>query len=155
MQRPYRERLHTADLVALFLLVTCPLVGHAVKINECGDRLKEAQAAAWNATHPSVPLPPLQLTNEQCLVECGGGLGDISWGVFSQSVTTWFIPWFVLSFQIPFGAEGEPFICTISLPSKILNMGRHGHRSTRRRSCLLSHHRITCACRILTANHST
>ena len=111
--------------MTLFLLVACPLIGHAVKINECGNRLREAQAATWNATHPSVPPPPFQLSYEQCLVECGEGLGDISWSVFSQSATTWFIPWFVLSFQIPFGAECEPFIRAVSLTFEILNVGRH------------------------------
>jgi len=64
---------HTVDLATLFLLVTCPLVARAVNINQCGDRAREARAAAWNATHPFVPPPPLQISYEQCLVECGVG----------------------------------------------------------------------------------
>ena len=81
---------------------------NTVKLADCGARLMDAQAAEWNATHPSSePPPPLQLTYEQCLDECGRGLGDISWDVFTQSVTAWFLPWIVLLFQIPFGAECE------------------------------------------------
>lgn len=88
--------------------MTCPLGVHTAKLGECVDRLKEAQAAAWNAIHPSVPPPPFQPpTYEECLVECGKGLGDIEWGVFTQSITAWFLPWIVLMFQIPFGAECE------------------------------------------------
>ena len=114
--------LPTAGL-ALFLLVTFPLVAHAVKMNECGDRLNEAQAAAWNATHRSTPPPPLLLTYERCLVECGSGLGDISWGVFSQSVTTWFIPWVMLGFQIPFGAECEALVTICVVDFQVLTGG--------------------------------
>jgi len=62
------------------------------------------------------------MTYEQCLAECGGGLGDVNWSVFSQSVTTWYIPWIALIFQIPFGAEGEPFcFCYVMLAFNILN----------------------------------
>lgn len=109
------------DLLSLFLLAKCPILVHAVKINECGDRLREAQAAAWNVTHPSIPPPPFELTYQQCLAECGGGLGNISWSVFSQSVITWFLPWVVLSFQIPFGAECEPFTPMRRLRLEILS----------------------------------
>ncbi|KAF9649011.1 hypothetical protein BDM02DRAFT_3114536 [Thelephora ganbajun] len=109
------------NLTTLLLLLACPMVVHAVKMDECGARLKEAQAVAWNATHSSVP-PPLQITYEQCLVECGGGLGDISWSAFSQSVITWFIPWVALSFQIPFSAENPlddilAFFLTVGSPA--------------------------------------
>ena len=117
--------------MAFLPLATCPLVVCAVKINQCGERLREAQDAVWNATHPSVPPPPFQLSYEQCLVECGEGLGDISWSVFTQSVTTWFIPWIVLIFQIPFGAEGEFLHPYVLLIFDILNGGLYGHRSTR------------------------
>ena len=116
IQRPNCEYSYPIGL--LTILATCTLVVHAVKINECGTRLKEAQDTAWNATHSSIPPPPLQLSYEQCLVECGEGLGDISWSVFAQSVTTWFIPWIALSFQIPFGAEGEPLFPLGSRPSR-------------------------------------
>lgn len=101
---------HAVVLATLFLLVTCPLVARAVNVDVCGDRVRATRAAAWNATHSSVPPPPLQITYEQCLVECGEGLGDVNWIVFSQSVTTWYIPWIALIFQIPFGAEGKPFV---------------------------------------------
>ena len=98
--------------MALFLLTTCPLGVYTVNLDECANRLKDAQAATWNATHPSIPPPPLNLTYEQCLAECGKGLGNISWDVFAQSITAWFLPWVVLLFQIPFGAECEPFTAT-------------------------------------------
>ena len=81
---------------------------HTVKLDECGARLRDEQVAAWNATHPSVPPPSLNVTYEQCLDKCGEGLGDISWAVFTQSISAWFLPWIVLMFQIPFGAECEP-----------------------------------------------
>ena len=94
--------------MALSFLVTCPLLAHAVQMNACGNRLEQEAAAAWNATHPFDPPPQFNLTYEQCLSECGRGLGDVGWGVFTQSVTTWFVPWIVLSFQFPYGAECEP-----------------------------------------------
>ena len=93
-----------------------------MNINQCGGRLGEAQDAAWNATHPSVPPPQFQLTYEQCLVECGGGPGNISWAVFSQSIITWYLPWVVLAFQIPFGAEGEPANRAMYLCLGVLNV---------------------------------
>lgn len=109
-------------LATLFLLATYPLAARAVNINVCGDRVRAKRAEAWNATHSSVPPPPLQITYEQCLVECGEGLGDFNWSVFSQSVTTWYIPWIALIFQIPFGAEGEPLcFCYVLLAFDVLN----------------------------------
>ena len=87
--------------------MTRPLGVHTVKLDECGNRLRDARDATWNATNPSVPPPPLDLTYERCLIECGEGLGDISWAVFTQSISAWFLPWVVLMFQIPFGAECE------------------------------------------------
>ena len=99
--------------MTLFLLVASPPGVQAVKLDQCGDRLRNAQDAAWNATHPSDPPPPLNLTYEQCLAECGKGLGSITWDVFPQSITAWFLPWIVLAFQIPFGAECKSFISTL------------------------------------------
>ena len=101
------DRLHIVGLLSLFVLGACMTFVRAVDMSVCGDRLREAHAAAWNASHPSIPPPPLEVTYQQCLVECGGGLGNVSWSVFSQSVITWFIPWVVLAFQIPFSAECE------------------------------------------------
>ena len=49
----------------------------------------------------------LQLSYEQCLALCGGGMGDIDWETFSQSFGAWFLPWIALMFQIPFGSECE------------------------------------------------
>ena len=113
--QPLIVNVFIVGLATLFLLVTSPLGAHAVKLDQCGDRLRNAQDAAWNATHPSDPPPPLNLTYEQCLAECGKGLGSITWDVFPQSITAWFLPWIVLAFQIPFGAECEPFNSTRQL----------------------------------------
>jgi len=103
----------TVSLVTLFLLVTSPLGVHTVELDRCGDRLRNAHEADWNLTH-SDPPPPLYVTYEQCLAECGTGLGSITWDVFPQSITAWFLPWIVLAFQIPFGAKCEPLISTLS-----------------------------------------
>ena len=92
--------------MTLFLLVACPLSAHAVRLPKCINDLREVHDAAWKATH-SEPPPPFQLTYGQCLDKCGKGLGDISGDVFTQSITAWFLPWIVLMFQIPFGAECE------------------------------------------------
>ena len=79
----------------------------AANLGVCGERLKEAQQNAWNAANGTSPAPTLQLTYEQCVAECGGGIGDINWGTFAQSFGAWFLPWVALMFQIPFGAEGK------------------------------------------------
>ncbi|KAF9648211.1 hypothetical protein BDM02DRAFT_3096835, partial [Thelephora ganbajun] len=49
--------------------------------------------------------PPLNVSYEQCLAECGTGMGDIDWQGFSQNFGAWLLPWIALMFQIPFGAE--------------------------------------------------
>jgi len=103
--------------VTLFLLVAFPLGVHTVELDKCGKRLRDEHDAAWNATHPSVPPPQFNLTYEQCLAQCGKGLGRITWDVFTQSITAWFLPWIVLAFQIPFGAECEPL--TLTLPHRL------------------------------------
>ena len=92
----------------VILLVAFTSRVDAVRLTACGARLREQQAKEWNATHdPTEPPPPLSLSYEQCLVECGAGLGDVNWRAFSQSFSAWLLPWIALMFQIPFGAEGE------------------------------------------------
>ena len=100
--------------MALFFLAACPLGVHTANLDECAKRLRatHAAAAALNVTDSPGPPPPLNLTYEQCLAKCGGGLGNISWEVFTQSISAWFLPWIVLMFQIPFGAECKPFTPT-------------------------------------------
>ena len=82
----------------------------AMNLEACGKGLNGAQENAWNATNGTSAGPTLQLTYEQCVAQCGGGIGDINWGAFSQSFGAWFLPWIALMFQIPFGAEGKWYI---------------------------------------------
>ena len=91
-------------LLALKFATHFPCVG-AVDLKACGDRLQEQQGATWNATHPTEPPPPFSLTYEQCLVECGAGVGGVNWQGLSQNFGAWLLPWITLMFQIPFGAE--------------------------------------------------
>ena len=100
--------------MVLLVLLLVAFTGRvdAIKLWKCGANLQQQASAAWNATHDSSePPPPFSLTYEQCLVECGPGLGDIDWGDFSQTFSTWLLPWIALMFQIPFGGEGE--LCTL------------------------------------------
>jgi len=83
----------------------CLAAVDAVNLNECGTRLRAAQEGAWNATNSTSPAPALHLSYEQCVTECGGGIGDVNWEAFSRTFGAWFLPWIALMFQIPFGAE--------------------------------------------------
>lgn len=95
-------------VLLVVLLVASTSCVDATKLKACGARLQEIQGLEWNATHNSTePPPPLSLSYEQCLAECGTGLGGIDWRALSQSFSAWLLPWIALMFQIPFGAEGE------------------------------------------------
>ena len=89
----------------LFLLVfTGCLTGvDAVNLRNCGARLQAAQQGTWNATNSTSPPPALRLTYEECVVECGGGIGDIEWEAFSQTFGAWFLPWIALMFHSLWG----------------------------------------------------
>ena len=101
----------TAMLLVILLVVFTTRVD-AIKLYECAANLQNQYSAEWNATHgPTEPPPPFTMSYEQCMVECGTGLGDIDWEGFSQSFSSWLLPWIALMFQIPFGAEGES--CTL------------------------------------------
>ena len=76
-----------------------------MNLARCGAKIKAAQEGAWNATNGTSPAPAFPLSYEQCLIECGGGVGDISWNEASQNFGAWFLPWIALAFQIPFGGE--------------------------------------------------
>jgi hypothetical protein len=91
-------------LLALKFATHFPCVD-AIDLKACGDRLQEQQGATWNATHPTEPPPPFSLTYEQCLMECGAGVGGVNWQGLSQNFGAWLLPWITLMFQIPFGAE--------------------------------------------------
>lgn len=92
-------------LTSFIVLVAYSMSVNAVNLKQCGERVKVAQQRSWNATHGTSPPPPFQLSYEECLAECGGGLGDINWIGSSQTFGTWFLPWIALAFQIPFGGE--------------------------------------------------
>ena len=95
------------SLVFLVYLATA----NAVNLAKCGAKLKEAQDGVWNATNSTSPAPELHLLYEQCVAECGGGIGDVNLKSFSQSFGAWLLPWIALMFQIPFGAECKWYIC--------------------------------------------
>jgi hypothetical protein len=92
-------------LISVLALMVCFDGVNAVNLQKCGARLQAAQGGALNTTSNTSPAPVLRLSYEECIVECGGGVGDVSWQAFSQSFGTWFLPWIALAFQIPFGAE--------------------------------------------------
>jgi hypothetical protein len=96
-----------ARISLAFLLVAMGyLTGvDAVNLGRCGKRLQAAQRGAWDATNATSPAPALHLSYEECITECGGGIGDVNLEAFSQSFGAWFLPWISLAFQIPFGAE--------------------------------------------------
>jgi hypothetical protein len=95
-------------ILSILLLVAFTTRVDAIQLWNCAANLQNQYSAEWNATHgPTEPPPPFTLTYDQCLVKCGTGLGDINWGVFSQTFSAWLLPWIALMFQIPFGAEGE------------------------------------------------
>ena len=92
------------SLLIVFQLIT---LVDAVNLKACGARLQKQQNAAWNTTYDMESPPPLRLSYEQCLVECGPGVGDVNWQGLSPNFGAWLLPWIALMFQIPFGAERE------------------------------------------------
>ena len=88
-------------LIVLFLVTVCLSSASAVNLIACGERLQ----ASLNATNGTSPAPIISLSREECVAECGGGVGDFSWEDFSQNFGTWLLPWITLMFQIPFGGE--------------------------------------------------
>jgi len=95
----------TIALVYFLVSLGCLTSVGAVNLRQCGARLKDLQEGTWNTTNSTSAPPPLHLSYEECILECGGGTGDINWDKFSQSFGAWFLPWIALMFQIPFGAE--------------------------------------------------
>ena len=91
-------------LVVLQLMAHIPYVD-AINLEACGARVLGRQIAAQNTTHTTDPSLLLDFSYEQCLVECGTGVGDVDWQGFSQTFGAWLLPWIALMFQIPFGAE--------------------------------------------------
>ena len=73
-------------------------------LKKCGEKVEAAQQSVRNGTN-STTTTGLHLSRKDCIIECGGGLGDINWGDFSQNFGAWFLPWISLAFQIPFGGE--------------------------------------------------
>jgi len=92
-------------LFLAFQFVTHILCAGAIHLRACGARLQDEQDVAWNTSHHTEPPPPLHLAYEQCLVECGTGMGDIDWEALSGNFGAWLLPWIALMFQIPFSAE--------------------------------------------------
>ena len=95
------------SLLIVFRLVTFV---DAVNLKECGARLQRQQNATWNTVYEPEYPPPLRLSYEQCLVECGAGIGDVNWQGLSPNFGAWLLPWIGLMFQIPFGAERECYL---------------------------------------------
>ena len=81
----------------------------AADLTACGARMQEQQNAARNTTNTTELPPELRISYEECLVECGAGMGDVNWQGFSQNFGAWLLPWITLMFQIPFGAERKSY----------------------------------------------
>ena len=95
----------TAASFVVFRSVTHFPHVEAVNLYACGTRLLQLQNTTQNTMNTTESSSSLSLTYEQCLVECGTGMGDIDWAFLSQTFGAWFLPWISLMFQIPFGAE--------------------------------------------------
>ena len=109
-----------AHILPIFLIfMGCLATANAMNLANCGEGLKNAHDTAWNATNSTSPPPKFHLSYEQCVAECGGGIGDINLEASSQSFGAWFLPWIALMFQIPFGAECKWYI-HISSPFGVL-----------------------------------
>ena len=91
-------------IIILHLTAHFPSV-QAVNLKECGARLRGQQDVARNTTNTTGLPSALVISYQQCLIECGTGMGDIDWQAFSQNFGSWYLPWLALLFQIPFGAE--------------------------------------------------
>ena len=123
------RKLPNALLAAAVVLVTLQLMMHsicvlAVDLDQCGARLQGQQNTTQNTTDAQGSPPTLRVSYEQCLVECGGGLGDINWQYFSSNFGAWSLPWISLMFQIPFGGERKS-----ARPSFMLNRLSHNEQS--------------------------
>lgn len=110
---------HCSPTIAAFLIIFqfvihLPCVD-AVDLDTCGTRLLRQQNTTHNTTNALGSPSVLRISYEQCLVECGTGLGDVNWQGFSQNFGAWFLPWVSLMFQIPFGAERK-FKCCVNIP---------------------------------------
>jgi hypothetical protein len=101
----------TVVLLVILLVASTGRVG-AINLAQCGMKLAERNATYWNVTLVPTAPPSFNLSYTQCLAECGDGMGDIDWARFSQTFSSWLLPWIALMFQIPFGGEGE--LCTLS-----------------------------------------
>ena len=101
----------TNPMIVKFFLVVLLLTAHfmcagAVNLDTCGARLQQQQNAIQSATNTTV-TSNLTISYQECVTECGGGLGNIDWAGLSQDFGAWLLPWISLMFQIPFGAERE------------------------------------------------
>ncbi|KAF9648209.1 hypothetical protein BDM02DRAFT_3261162 [Thelephora ganbajun] len=118
---------HTATLLIVFLLVIHSPYVDAVNLQACGTRLQEQQNEVQSTTHTTESPPLLDVSYEQCLVECGTGMGDVDLFNFSA----WLL--FTLVSQIPFAehpwddlvsffiAMGSPALAAYSLQITHLN----------------------------------
>jgi len=93
--------------ISLLIVFRFMALVDAVNMTACGARLQKQLNATWNATYEMESPPPLRLSYEQCLVECGPGMGDVNWQALSPNFGAWLLPWIALMFQVPFGAERE------------------------------------------------
>jgi hypothetical protein len=55
---------------------------------------------AQNVTIAAASSPTWHASYEQCLLECGSGMMEVS-----NNFDTWLLPWISLMFYIPFSAE--------------------------------------------------
>jgi len=106
---PWLKFSHSSPTTVTFLIVlqlTAQIPGaDTVDLTACGARVQEQQNAARTTTNiTELPLE-LRISYEECLVECGAGMGNVNWQGFSQNFGAWLLPWITLMFQIPFGAE--------------------------------------------------
>ena len=120
--------------IAALLFVIFQLIAHftcaeAVDLDACGTMLQQKLQNVTQSTTNTTAPPDLSISYQQCVAECGGGLGNVNWQGFSQDFGAWLLPWISLMFQIPFGAErksrllelcvvlaDEPFFPTLTEP---------------------------------------
>jgi hypothetical protein len=149
--------MHPIPARIFLLFLSFPSLVAAVDFTQCLEIFKSGSnftiGGVDSLGNPTSPAAAVGLTYQTCVAQCGSGAGSFSLNEFTQSFSSWLLPWLALTSKLPFGSENYVDDLVSGLLSLLSTANLTTYPNTFMYSTSCHKRWLPCAGRILPRSH--